>query len=211
MRQGDRSQGQPMQSEHWWDKKLHIDTCGREAFLTDPDCNGYEPTDYCVLERLAQSGCLTPESKLLDYGCGKGRCLLFLAAMTGCSAVGVEISEHLLQKARENLRTSRLPQDYKDRIKLLHIDARLYEPQDEDTIFFFNPFSEEIFKVVLGRIRQSYYENPRPIRLFLYYPEDAFVALLMAEREILFVDEIDCTDLFPEGSRRERLLIFEYA
>lgn len=198
-----------MQSETWWDKKLHIDTCGREDFLTDPDCNAYEPTDYRVLGRLAESGYLMRASKLLDYGCGKGRCVFYLAAATGCSAVGVENDERLFGQALANLRTAKIPREYKQKIRLLHADARLYQPVDEDCFFFFNPFSEEVFKTVLGRIRQSYYAKIRPIRLFLYYPEDSFVALLMAEPELMFVDEIDCTDLFPEGSRRERILIFE--
>ena len=91
-----------MQSDFWYDRKLHIDTCGREDFLTDPDCNAYEPTDYRVLERLARSGYLTRENRLLDYGCGKGRCVLYLAAATGCSAVGIDNNARLIEQAAAN-------------------------------------------------------------------------------------------------------------
>ena len=198
-----------MQSDFWYDRKLHIDTCGREDFLTDPDCNAYEPTDYRVLERLARSGYLARESRLLDYGCGKGRCVLYLAAATGCSAVGIDNNARLIEQADANLQNARIHRDYKDKIRFLHADARLYQPGEEDCFFFFNPFSEEIFGTVLGRIRRSYYAAIRPIRLFLYYPEDTFLGRLMVEPEFMFADEIDCTDLFPEGSRRERILIFE--
>lgn len=37
-----------------------------------------EPTPYCVLERLANSGLIRKKDVVLDYGCGKGRVDFFL-------------------------------------------------------------------------------------------------------------------------------------
>ena len=67
----------------------------------------------------------------------------------------------------------------------------------------------EILQSVLGRILESYYEEPRSMQLLFYYPADEYVAYLMTRDELLFVDEIDCGDLFPGENMRERILIFE--
>ena len=63
-----------------WDKLLKIKTTGRDA--TNSDCYNYpyEPTPYCVLERLANRGLITSEDTVLDYGCGKGRVEFFFAS-----------------------------------------------------------------------------------------------------------------------------------
>jgi hypothetical protein len=81
-------------------------------------------------------------------------------------------------------------------------------PAEADRIFFFNPFSEEILKKVMGRIRDSWYENPREILLFFYYPSDEYVSFLMTDPDLMFEDEIDCRDLFDGKDPRERILIF---
>ena len=55
----------------------------------------------------------------------------------------------------------------------------------------------------------SYYENPREMLLFFYYPSDEYVSYLMTVDEIAFYDEIDCRDLFDGDNPRERIMIFE--
>ena len=61
----------------------------------------------------------------------------------------------------------------------------------------------------MGKILESYYEEPRSMKLFFYYPADEYVAYLMIGVELMFVDEIDCSDLFEGENQRERILIFE--
>ena len=46
----------------------------------------------------------------------------------------------------------------------------------------------------------SWYEVPREIRLFFYYPSDEYLTYLMTVDELMFVDEIPCMDLFEEQS-----------
>ena len=43
-------------NEYNWDKLLKIKTSGRDDTKADQYCYPYEPTPYCVLERLANSG-----------------------------------------------------------------------------------------------------------------------------------------------------------
>ena len=79
-----------------------------------------------------------------------------------------------------------------------------------DRMYFFNPFSVEVLKSVISRIRESWYRNPRELLLFFYYPSDEYISYLMNVDELLFVDEIDCRDLFEGKNIRERIMVFEF-
>lgn len=76
-------------------------------------------------------------------------------------------------------------------------------PKAVNRAYFFNPFSVELLQKVIRRILDSWYEMPREIRLFFYYPSDEYLAYLMTVDELMFADEIDCRDLF-EGNDAER-------
>lgn len=82
-------------------------------------------------------------------------------------------------------------------------------PVEVDRIYFFNPFSLEILRKVMARIRESYYEKPRRMQLYFYYPSEEYMAYLMTVEELTFLDEIDCRDLFSGDNPRERIVIFE--
>ena len=93
---------------------------------------------------------------------------------------------------------------------LILSSAENYElPSEVDRCYFFNPFSVEILHSVLARIYESYYENPREILLFFYYPSEEYISCLMTEEQLMFYDEIDTSDLFPGEDKRERIMIFE--
>ena len=63
---------------------------------------------------------------------------------------------------------------------------------------------------MMERVRESTFKVPRRILLFFYYPSDEYVSYLMTVKEMTFLDEIDCSDLFEGENRRERILIFEW-
>lgn len=188
-----------------WDRRLHIRTCGRDESGADDNRFPYEPTPYPVLERLSESEYIGNGSHVLDYGCGKGRVCFFLASACGCRATGIDFSEKMIQKSQAN----RNDYPWKNRVRFLCCPAEQYELQDEDVIFFFNPFTERTLRAVLGQVRKSWFRNNRPIRLFCYYPSDEFVSCLMTASDVEFLDEIDCRDLFEGNNPRERILIFE--
>lgn len=194
-------------TEKEWDKKLKIETCGRLDGHADEYHHPYEPTPYCVLERLAESEYIHKDSKVLDYGCGKGRVGFFLHYKLGCTVVGIEYDEKICAKAKENLKS--YVGGASGKVEFVCQNAKDFPVKDADCFYFFNPFSLEILQSVLGRILESYYEEPRSMQLLFYYPADEYVAYLMIRDELLFVDEIDCGDLFPGENMRERILIFE--
>ena len=191
--------------EQSWDKLLQIKTGGRDDTNADQYHHPYEPTPYAVLERLAASGLFRETDTVLDYGCGKGRVGFFLGYRTRSKTVGIEYDAHIFESAVENRRTviSRIKPDF------LLARAEEYEvPPQISRCYFFNPFSVEILHKVMARIVESWYEHPRDIYLFFYYPADEYVAYLMTVDELEFYDEIECSDLFPGWDERERVLIF---
>ena len=194
-----------MGSENGWDKLLQIRTVGRDDTSADEYHHPYEPTPYRVLERLAKSGFFGEGDVVLDYGCGKGRVGFFLSYRTKAQIIGIEYDEHIYAGAMENRQTtiSRIKPDF-----LLTRAEEYAVPAEVDRCYFFNPFSVEILHKVMARILGSWYEAPRDIFLFFYYPSDEFIAYLMTVDELEFYDEIECADLFPGNDPRERVMIF---
>ena len=195
-----------------WDRRLHIDTTGRDSTTEDGHRYAYEPTPYCVLEKLIQSDWLTQDNTLLDYGCGKGRVGLFASLRTGCSSIGVDFNERFIAAAGRNLAAmeSFLPAAGEPgSVSFVRSYAEVFEvPDDVDRCYFFNPFSVQLLQPVIGRILESYYRAPRRILLMFYYPSNSYLGCLMSVEELTFVDELDCSDLFP-GDDRERIICYE--
>ena len=193
-------------NENKWDRLLQVQTMGRDDSRADQYRYPYEPTPYSVLERLANAGYIRKENTLLDYGCGKGRVEFFLSYQTRCQSIGIEYDERIFNKAAENSKTAVSG----GRVIFEAANAERFSvPRSVDRIYFFNPFSTEILQKVLFRILESYYEEPRQILLFFYYPSDEYISCLMTVEELQFLDEIDCRDLFPGNDSRERIVIFE--
>lgn len=193
-------------NEEKWDRLLQIRTSGRDDSHADQYRYPYEPTPYCVLERLADSGYLRKGNTLLDYGCGKGRVEFFLSWQTRCRSIGIEYDERIYEKAVENQKRAAAA----GRVTFELVNAEQFQvPEEADRVYFFNPFSLEILQKVISRIIDSYYAAPREVLLFFYYPSDEYISFLMTVDELTFSDEIDCGDLFQGKDPRERIIIFE--
>ena len=194
-----------IEMENLWDQRLQIQTAGRDELGADQHHHPYEPTPYCVLERLADSGLIGEGDTVLDYGCGKGRVGFFLSYQTKANTIGIEYDVRIYQSAQENQKTA------VSRAKTTFVleNAEGYEvPLDVNRCYFFNPFSVEILRKVMDNIRKSCQENPREILLFFYYPSEEYLAFLMAEDDLEIYDEIACGDLFDGNDIRERIVIF---
>lgn len=188
-----------------WDKLLQIKTTGRDDSNADQYRYPYEPTPYCVLERLANSGFIGKRDVVLDYGCGKGRVDFFLAYQTKAHTLGIEYDERIFNVALDNHKTA----VSKMRTEFVLADAQIYGvPEEVNRCYFFNPFSVELLQKVIARIMESYYANPRELLLMFYYPSEEYISYLMTVDELQFYDEIMCDDLFDGSNSRERILIF---
>ena len=185
------------------DKLLNINTEGRSEKYSDDNKFPYEPTPYSVLDRLIEEGIIDEKSYVIDFGSGMGRACIYLAEKTGCKCIGVECEEEFYEEALKNLSDKGLDVEF--------VSANVEEyvvPDDSNVMYFFNPFSEEIFAKVTENIIDSYYRNPREISLMMYYPSNEYISYLMTVSELTFDDEIDCNDLFDEDTNRNRIIIF---
>ncbi len=191
--------------ESTWDKRLQIHTTGRDEVNADAWHHPYEPTPYSVLERLADSGLLGKGDTLVDYGCGKGRVGIFLSCRTQAETIGIEYDRRIYGGALENQSTAVAGA----KAEFLLTKAEDYAlPPAVNRCYFFNPFSAEILRKVMARILESYYENPRELLLFFYYPSEEYLSYLMMVNELEYYDEIPCGDLFEGKNARERIVMF---
>ena len=192
-----------LRSEREWDRRLGIRTIGREderSAVSMP----YEPTPYPVLARLAEGGFISARDHLIDYGCGKGRAVFFLAEAAGCRATGVDHSDSLIRAARENA----LSFPHPGRVAFVCGRAEKFEPRDAGAAFFFNPFSETVFASVLRRLARQAAEAARPVTVICYYPSPAYERCLSDTEGAALVAEIGCGDLFSRRDPRERLIVW---
>ena len=195
-----------MDHEKTWDQFLQINTTGRDDTNSDQYRYPYEPTPYSVLERLATSGWIGKNDTVLDYGCGKGRVGFFLSCRTGAKVIGIEYDNRIYRSALENQKSA------VSKAKAAFALAKAEEyivPPEVTGCYFFNPFSVELLHKVMARILASYYDHPRELFLFFYYPSDEYISYLMTVDELEFYNEIECDDLFAGNDHRERILIFQ--
>lgn len=192
-------------TENDWDKLLHIKTTGRDDTISDLVRYPYEPTDYAVLEQLANSGYIGKSNTVVDYGCGKGRVSFFLTSQTKCRAIGVEYNPRLYERACANQESAQRG----NRVTLLQQDAVNFDvPQQVDRCFFFNPFAVEILSTVLDNLQKSCQKSPRDILLIFYYPSPAYTEYLSRLSQLTLIDTMDCRPGAKYRDPREKLLVF---
>lgn len=138
----------------------------------------------------------------------EGACGFFLSYQTKAKTIGIEYDERIYRSALENQKTS----VSRGRTEFVLARAEQYEvPPEVNRYYFFNPFSVELLQKVMARMIESYYEKPREMFLFFYYPSEEYISYLMTVGELEFYDEIICGDLFDGNDSRERIVIFSLA
>jgi SAM-dependent methyltransferase len=115
-----------------------------------PDAEDYQPIDPDVfraaLAYIQEGFC---PFTFVDLGCGKGRALLLAEEYDFQSIVGVEFSGQLAKIAAANA-----AKIGSQRISILHADVRVFQfPPVPLVVFLYNPFSGEIFRSVMDRLR----------------------------------------------------------
>jgi precorrin-6B methylase 2 len=150
----------------------HLSTRGKELELEhfEPDLTHYEPSSWLALRwglRRLRAG---PEDVLVDFGCGKGRVICEAARRPFARVIGVEISERLLDVARENVERNR-GRFRCQNIDLVRMDAIEWEVPDEMTaVYLYHPFVGAVFERVIDNIIESIRRSPRRVRLVYVGP-----------------------------------------
>ncbi|MBQ4157526.1 MAG: SAM-dependent methyltransferase [Clostridia bacterium] len=198
-----------MKNAENFDRALNIKTSASGYEAGDENHARYEPTGYGALKSLASSGLIEKDDILVDYGCGKGRVSFFLHYALGVSAAGIEYDSEIYLSAVRNLESYILPEAQKSNIRFFNQSAESYQVTNENRFYFFNPFSHVILASVINQILVSYYENPRLMRLFFYYPSSEYLALLSAHPMLDFECEIDVSDTENGERKRERIMVYK--
>ena len=192
-------------TETQWDRLLKIKTTGRDDSNSNRYNYPYEPTPYEVLERLAGSGFLSKKNVLLDYGCGKGRVDFFLSYQTKAKTIGIEYDERIYQSAVENQKTTVSG----PKTEFVLARAEEYDvPAEVNRYYFFNPFSVEILREVMTKIKESHEKDPREAFLFFYYPSPEYLSFLAEADGLELQEEVPCGDLFEGNDPREKVMVF---
>lgn len=158
------------------------------------------PTKFRDFRAMKAAFRPTSQSEVfVDYGAGLGRMVVLAATLPFKKVIGIEISEQLAGRARDNVRQCRAKLQCRD-IEIFTIDATKFEaPPEVTTIFFYNPFVGSILSDVLRNIRHSYDTRPRRLRIFCSVPDGgAFdsqirkVEWLRLEKTIKLGDNSSC-------------------
>lgn len=155
-----------------FDQELGIRTTGLREWQGNTAYNRYEATPYQALETLFRAYKIKKDARVVDFGCGRGRVVIYIHRRFKVPVVGIEANDKTYEEALEN--------KHRYRVKAGHIKAPIhfkyglaehYRVKREDNCFyFFNPFSEKVFKKVIANIMESVMKTPRTIDLILYYP-----------------------------------------
>lgn len=98
----------------------------------------------------------------IDIGSGKSRTLLLASRYPFGAVVGVEFARELVEIARRNVETVRGLDQKCNAISVVEADATTYElPSGPLLVYFYNPFSKEVFDLVLANLAISLRRDPR--------------------------------------------------
>lgn len=160
------------------DKELNIRTTGLIEWPhgVNMDYLRTESSSYADLDRFVDEYVGLENSRLVDFGSGKGRVLFYLNREMGIPTTGIEVNRVAFSHLRQNYvdYTTKYPEKIQD-ITLLEVKAEDYLIKPDDNVFyFFNPFMINIFEKVIHNIEDSIYAHPRTVDVILYYPSISF-------------------------------------
>lgn len=146
----------------------------------------YEAINYFMLKKLLTAfRKQSPDTSIVDLGCGKGRVMVVAAYFGFTRITGIDFAKELCEEAFRNMKKiqSSIPGI---KWKVIYANVLDYEILPEDSVFFmFNPFVEETLNFFLIRLEESCKLFPRKT-YFLYASPQHVTALLERGYKIIF-------------------------
>jgi SAM-dependent methyltransferase len=199
--------------EKYYDDLLNIFTRGdQKDFNGSLHYHRYEPTPYSALEVLFEQYELKSSDRVVDFGCGKGRLNFYLNYRFQSTVVGIEMNKGFFEKAISNRRNYlKSSKKNDDQIHFQNCLAEEYQINPLDNRFyFFNPFSLQIFMIVLNNILLSVEKAMRDIEIILYYPSEDYIYYLNNHPSFQLKQEVLLKDLYKHNPN-ERFMIYRLA
>jgi SAM-dependent methyltransferase len=130
----------------------------------------HDPSSWLALQNAFELLAVSPADCFADLGAGLGRVLIVAAMFPFRRVTGIEISEELTERAKENIEHSRAPRQSLD-VEVVAADAADWKiPPDLTVAYLYSPFTGELFERVVERLLASVDEHPRPLRIVYNYP-----------------------------------------
>ncbi|HZK10409.1 MAG TPA: class I SAM-dependent methyltransferase [Clostridia bacterium] len=194
--------------DYHYDKRLGIDTLGFREWEDEPDYYRTESTPYIALLELARFFPLEKERKVIDFGCGHGRVSFFFHDLFGLDVTGIELQEETYQELKENeVNYLQKKEIASSPFNFICTHVEDYKLRDEDVFYFFNPFSQKVFKKVLANIEKSLEVRDRECFIILYYP---FVDYMYYLEKYSSFERVLRVPLSWEKDEREVFLIYRH-
>ncbi|HHU49462.1 MAG: class I SAM-dependent methyltransferase [Caldicoprobacterales bacterium] len=198
-------------TEEEYDKLLGIETGGfGEWIYQTVHYNRYEATPYEALDKFFEEYQFTEKDRVVDFGCGRGRVAFYIHNHFHIPVTGVEVMEKTYEQAiRNKAAYMKLNQHIKAPIHFHYGAAEDYELEPADNRFyFFNPFSIQVFKEVVGNILGSVRENKRSVDIILYYPMQEYERFLKNSTPFRLIKQIRLPD---KEDDYEKFLVYRYS
>lgn len=175
-----------------WDRDHNVDTAGSIQLaglsIVGPHrdqgneclCTSPKTFDFIMRSLPKDLGGHT----FIDIGAGKSRTLLLASRYPFARVVGVEFAHELVGIARRNIKSFRdAAQKCRD-LEIVEADAATYDfPPTPLVVYFYNPFSKQVFDIVIANLVASLRAQDRPCHLV--YGSSSHAAIDWAKPAIL--------------------------
>ncbi|MBN9219709.1 MAG: class I SAM-dependent methyltransferase [Mesorhizobium sp.] len=153
-----------------WDRRHGVDTAGsiQLAALTiagphrakgnEAVCTSPKTFDF-IMKSLPRD---LHDHTFVDIGSGKSRTLLLASRYSFAEIIGVEFACELVEIARANIDRFRDSSRKCRALSVVEADAAAYGfPETPLVVYFYNPFSKDVFDIVLKNLVSSLERRPR--------------------------------------------------
>ncbi|MGL6107169.1 methyltransferase [Romboutsia sp.] len=197
--------------ENQYEELLNIKTSGEELWSEKvKHYHPYQATSYDALETLFKEYTVKEKDSIVDFGCGKGRLNFYINYFFKAKVTGIEMDEDYYKECLLNKENYLLKYNTNSKdIEFSCCYAQDYEIKPlENKFYFFNPFSVQIFRKIVGNILDSAYQYSKDIELILYYPSDDYIYFLENETSLILQKEVILDHAFASDNQ-ERFLIYK--
>ena len=153
-----------------WDRRHGVDTAGsiqlgaldvvgpHRAKGNEAVCTSPRTFDF-IMKSLP---CDLKKHTFIDIGSGKSRTLLLASRYPFAEIIGVEFARELVGIARINIERFRNPSQKCRALSVVEADAAAYDfPDTPLVVYFYNPFSKDVFDIVLKNLASSLERHKR--------------------------------------------------
>jgi hypothetical protein len=175
-----------------WDRDHGVDTAGsiqlqsltisgpNRDFGNEAVCTSPKSFDFMMQSLPRDLSSYT----FIDIGSGKSRTLLLASRYTFAKIMGVEFAKELAACARRNIQGFRCNRQRCRDLSVVETDATQFQiPNTPLVLFFYNPFTQNVFDVVLGNIVDSIETHKQDC--FIIYGSSSHNAIGWAKPAIL--------------------------